>query len=142
MKYKKRCNFHSQTRWKLQRFYIFRGMVSNCIFVAGGETAVHVTGKGGCNQELALSAATGIQGLDDVLVCSMGSDGTDGPVDAAGGMVGGHTAGLLAEKRISICRALEDNSAYRALEEANGRIKTGPAGTNVNAASIVLNDAD
>lgn len=113
-------------------------------FVAGGETVVHVIGKGkgGRNQELALSAAAGIQGLGDVMVCSVGSDGTDGPTDAAGGMVDGHTAGLLAEKRISIYRALADNDAYHALEQANGLIKTGPTGTNVNDVAIVLIGAD
>lgn len=113
-------------------------------FVAGGETVVHVTGKGkgGRNQELALSAAMGIQGLDNVMVCSVGSDGTDGPTDAAGGMADGHTAGLLAEKRISIYRALADNDAYHALEQANGLIKTGPTGTNVNDVAIVLIGAD
>ena len=122
----------------------YAGCGRRMAFVAGGETVVHVTGKGkgGRNQELALSAAAGIQGLDGVMVCSVGSDGTDGPTDAAGGMVDGYTAGLLAEKRISIYRALADNDAYHALEQANGLIKTGPTGTNVNDVAIVLIGAD
>ena len=66
-------------------------------FLAGGETVVHLTGKGlgGRNQELALAAAPGIAGLD-AAVCSVGSDGTDGPSDAAGGYVDGESAAALA----------------------------------------------
>ena len=64
-------------------------------FIVGGETVVHLTGKGkgGRNQEIALSAAEGISGLQDVLVFSLGSDGTDGPTDAAGGIVDGKLLG-------------------------------------------------
>ena len=62
-------------------------------FIAGGETVVKLIGKGkgGRNQELALSAAAGIAGLENTLFFSLGSDGTDGPTDAAGGMVTGAT---------------------------------------------------
>lgn len=109
-------------------------------FLAGGETVVKLTGtgKGGRNQELALSAAEGIDGLDGVLVFSLGSDGTDGPTDAAGGIVDGRTAALLREQGLSIHQVLENNDAYHALAKADGLIITGPTGTNVNDVAVVL----
>lgn len=109
-------------------------------FLAGGETVVRLTGggKGGRNQELALSAAAGIAGLKNVLIFSLGSDGTDGPTDAAGGIVDGNTAGHLIQKGISIFQTLEENDAYHALSQAEGLIFTGPTGTNVNDVAVVL----
>ncbi len=109
-------------------------------FLAGGETVVHLTGtgKGGRNQELALAAAEGIRGLENVLIFSLGSDGTDGPTDAAGGIVDGMTAAQLKQKGISIHRVLQDNDAYHALEAVGGLIVTGPTGTNVNDVSVIL----
>ena len=109
-------------------------------FLAGGETVVRLTGsgKGGRNQELALAAAEGIAGLKDVLVFSAGSDGTDGPTDAAGGMVDGDTAAELAARGVSIHRTLQDNDAYHALEKVDGLIRTGPTGTNVNDVAVAL----
>lgn len=96
------------------------------------------TGKGGRNQELALSAAEGISGLNNVAVFSFGSDGTDGPTDAAGGYVDASTAQILAEKGISIFEVLENNDAYNALKACDGLIITGPTGTNVNDLSVLL----
>ena len=109
-------------------------------YIAGGETVVHLTGTGlgGRNQETALAAAAGIAGLDNVLVFSLGSDGTDGPTDAAGGIVDGSTAGKLADLGISIDRVLSDNDAYHALGKADGLLMTGPTGTNVNDVAVVL----
>ena len=95
-------------------------------------------GKGGRNQELALSAAMGINGLKDTAVFSLGSDGTDGPTDAAGGYADGDTAPALKREGIDIFRVLEDNDAYRALEKSGGLIITGPTGTNVNDVSVLL----
>lgn len=117
-----------------------QGQGKKLAFLAGGETVVKLTGtgKGGRNQELALSAAQGIDGLDNVLVFSLGSDGTDGPTDAAGGMVDGRTASLLREQGLSIHQVLEDNDAYHALAKADGLIVTGPTGTNVNDVAVVL----
>lgn len=109
-------------------------------FLAGGETIVHVTGKGkgGRNQELALSAAAGIEGLENVLIFSLGSDGTDGPTDAAGGIVDGTTAEKLRQQGFSIHQVLKNNDAYHALAAADALIFTGPTGTNVNDISVVL----
>lgn len=109
-------------------------------FIAGGETVVHLTGtgKGGRNQELALSAAAGIAGLDNALVFSVGSDGTDGPTDAAGGMVDGDTESELAAKGFQIHRVLAQNDAYHALKATDCLIFTGPTGTNVNDVAVAL----
>ena len=109
-------------------------------FLAGGETVVHVTGRGrgGRNQELALAAAEGIAGMQNAVVFSVGSDGTDGPADAAGGLVDGATCARLAAQGVRIDAALADNDAYPALQKADGLILTGPTGTNVNDVAAVL----
>ena len=109
-------------------------------YICGGETVVHLNGKGlgGRNQEIALSAAAGIDGLKDTAIFSIGSDGTDGPTDAAGGYADSFTAAKLREKNISIDKALLDNASYNALKEAGGLIITGPTGTNVNDLTVVL----
>ena len=109
-------------------------------FLAGGETVVKLTGtgRGGRNQELALAAAEGIQGLENVLIFSFGSDGTDGPTDAAGGMVDGNTQKRLCDMGISIHAVLANNDAYSALEKVDGLIVTGPTGTNVNDVAVLL----
>ena len=109
-------------------------------FIAGGETVVHVTGKGkgGRNQEIALSAARYISGINNAAVFSVGSDGSDGPTDAAGGIVDGRTAELLRQKGIDIPAALSANDSYHALKAAGALIMTGPTGTNVNDVSVVL----
>ena len=112
----------------------------NLAFLAGGETVVRLTGtgKGGRNQELALAAAEQIRGLDHVVVFSVGSDGTDGPTDAAGGMTDGATAAALEAQGLSIHQVLADNDAYHALQKTDGLIITGPTGTNVNDVAVVL----
>ena len=109
-------------------------------FIAGGETVVHLTGhgKGGRNQELALAAAMGIEGLEGTCIFSVGSDGTDGPTDAAGGYVDWRTATTLRQQGIQIFDVLKDNDAYHALQKTDGLIVTGPTGTNVNDVAVAL----
>lgn len=109
-------------------------------FIAGGETVVQLTGKGlgGRNQELALAAADGIRDLCGAAVFSVGSDGTDGPTDAAGGYVDYETAGTLASQGIDIYEVLRNNDAYHALKACDGLIFTGPTGTNVNDVAVAL----
>ena len=111
-----------------------------CAIIAGGETVVHLTGhgRGGRNQEFALSAAMGISGLDNVVIASLGSDGTDGPTDAAGGIVDGKTEAVLKEKKINIPEVLKENDAYNALKAADALLMTGPTGTNVNDVAVIL----
>ena len=108
-------------------------------YLAGGETVVRLTGHGmgGRNQELALAAAPGLAGLP-AAVFSVGSDGTDGPTDAAGGYVDGDTAAALAARGLDAGTVLADNDAYHALQAVDGLIVTGPTGTNVNDVAVVL----
>ena len=116
------------------------GSGKNLAFIAGGETVVVLTGKGkgGRNQELALAAAEGIDGMENAAVFSVGSDGTDGPTDAAGGYADGGTAQALRGQGISISQVLRDNDAYHALKACGGLIVTGPTGTNVNDVAVAL----
>jgi hydroxypyruvate reductase len=109
-------------------------------FLAGGETVVHLTGKGlgGRNQEVALGAAAALDGLAGVCVISVGSDGTDGPTDAAGGYADGDTVRMLKEQGVVLADALRDNDAYHALKAVDGLVITGPTGTNVNDISVAL----
>lgn len=113
-------------------------------YIAGGETVVHLTGKGkgGRNQELALAAAPLLAGIPDACVFSVGSDGTDGPTDAAGGYVDGDTMECLKAKGLDVFAALKDNDAYAALAAADGLIVTGPTGTNVNDVAVALLDGE
>lgn len=109
-------------------------------FIVGGETVVHLTGHGlgGRNQELALAAAPGIAGMENTAVFSLGSDGTDGPTDAAGGYVDGTTSAVLESKGMDLFSVLQDNDSYHALERCDGLIKTGATGTNVNDVAVLL----
>ena len=111
-----------------------------CAIIAGGETIVRLmgNGKGGRNQELVLSAALGIQGLKDVVVFSVGSDGTDGPTDAAGGMVDGLTTERIRASKIEPEVYLDNNDSYNALNASGDLIIIGSTGTNVNDIMVVL----
>ncbi|RKX42783.1 MAG: glycerate kinase [Thermotogae bacterium] len=111
-----------------------------CAIIMGGETTVHVigTGKGGRNQELALSASIGIRGLANVVVASVGTDGTDGPTDAAGGIVDGRTYDILKDMNIDVEETLKNNDSYSALWLCDGLVITGPTGTNVNDLILAL----
>ena len=108
--------------------------------VVGGETIVHLTGhgKGGRNQELALSAAREIGGLYQTALLSVGSDGTDGPTDAAGGYVDQDTQEKLRKQGIEIFEILKENDSYHALQQVGGLIMTGATGTNVNDVAVLL----
>lgn len=109
-------------------------------WILGGETIVHLhgSGLGGRNQELVLSAAAGIGDCHDTCIFSIGSDGTDGPTDAAGGIVDEHTCDNLKSQGISISSVLADNDSYHALKRAGALVITGPTGTNVNDLTVLL----
>lgn len=109
-------------------------------WLAGGECVVHVKGNGlgGRNQELVLAGARELAGISDAAIISVGSDGTDGPTDAAGGYADGCTLATLEKAGISYDQALTNNDAYHALQASNGLIITGPTGTNVNDICVVL----
>ncbi len=116
--------------------------------LSGGETTVTVrgTGQGGRNQELALAFALEIDGLAGVTLLSAGTDGGDGPTDAAGAMVDGGTAERARQFGIGLTGHLENNDSYaffRRLDAASGRqshLLTGPTGTNVMDIQIMLCD--
>ena len=124
----------------MARYWSGRGR--KLALVAGGETVVHVKGPGlgGRNQELALAAAQGLAGLRGAAVFSFGSDGTDGPTDAAGGFADGGTKARLESSGRTLRQWLDANDSYHALDLSGGLIKTGPTGTNVNDAAVVLID--
>lgn len=109
-------------------------------YICGGETVVHLTGhgRGGRNQELALSGAQGIATCKDTCIFSVGSDGTDGPTDAAGGYCDNTSCASLAGQGVSIPAVLADNDAYNALKKCDGLIMTGATGTNVNDLTVLL----
>lgn len=108
--------------------------------VWGGETTVTVTGqgKGGRNQELALAAALGLEGIAGVAVMALATDGTDGPTDAAGAVVDGTTAVRARDLGWDLRAALQDNNAYPLLAGVGDLLRLGPTGTNVNDLLVLL----
>jgi glycerate 2-kinase len=108
--------------------------------VAGGETTVTLRGQGlgGRNQELALAAAMRIEGLQDVAVVALGTDGSDGPTDAAGAICTGRTTQRAAAKGLSPDGFLATNDAYRFFGALGDLIITGPTNTNVNDLTLVF----
>ena len=105
-----------------------------CCIVAGGETTVTVRGqgRGGRNQELCLAAAAGLRGLKDVLLASIGTDGNDGPTDAAGAFVDGTTFDRAAALGLDPASFLANNDSYTFFDRLGDLIRTGPTNTNVN----------
>ena len=100
----------------------------------GGETTVKVRGDGlgGRNQELALAAALAMEGVPNVALMALATDGVDGPTDAAGAVISGETVPALRKSGIDPERALANNDAYRALDAVRGLLRPGPTGTNLN----------
>jgi hydroxypyruvate reductase len=115
-------------------------LVPPASLVAGGETTVTVrgAGRGGRCQELALAAAIEIAGRDDVVVLAAGTDGTDGPTDAAGAVVDGGTVARAARAGFDARAALADNDAYPLLTATADAIVSGPSGTNLLDLYLVL----
>ena len=108
--------------------------------VAGGETTVTVrgTGKGGRNQEMALAAALQLRGWESAVFFSGGTDGTDGPTDAAGAVADGDTIARAEEAGLSAIAYLKDNDAYHFFKPLGDLVMTGPTGTNVADVAIML----
>jgi hydroxypyruvate reductase len=105
----------------------------DCV-IAAGETVVTVRGKGlgGRNQELACAAALALADIRDTALIALGTDGTDGPTDAAGGIIDGETY-----SRTDLRKALDANDCYHALEAADGLVRTGPTQTNLNDLVVI-----
>lgn len=108
------------------------------VLLAGGETTVTVRGKGkgGRNQEFALSAAVGMDGIPGMAVLSCGTDGIDGPTDAAGAYADGTTISRAAALGLSPEAHLERNDAYPFFQALSDLVVTGPTGTNVTDIAI------
>jgi glycerate-2-kinase len=110
--------------------------------IAGGETTVTVKGRGlgGRNMELALAFALEIEGEEGITLLSAGTDGSDGPTDAAGAIVDGHTIARARQAGLDPEGYLADNDSYHFFQKAGGLFVTGPTGTNVMDVQIVLVD--
>jgi len=108
--------------------------------ILGGETTVTLKGHGlgGRNQELALAAAIAIEGLPHTLIAALGTDGTDGPTDAAGAIATGETIGRGRSIGLDAQAHLADNDAYHFFQPLGDLIVTGPTGTNVNDLLFIL----
>lgn len=108
--------------------------------LSGGETTVTIRGRGmgGRNQEFVLAAAMALDGAGPVTVLSAGTDGTDGPTDAAGAIGDSATVSRGRERGLDAARFLADNDSYHFFEKIEGLVKTGPTGTNVMDVRVVL----
>jgi hydroxypyruvate reductase len=108
--------------------------------VAGGETTVTIRGDGmgGRNQELALSAAIRLDGMDEVMVVALATDGTDGPTDAAGAIADGSTLRRARAKKLSAREYLANNDSYHFFDQLDDLLITGPTNTNVNDLTFVF----
>jgi hydroxypyruvate reductase len=114
--------------------------VAKTCIIAGGETTVTLrgNGKGGRNQEMAMAAALALQGRTDVVFLSAGTDGNDGPTDAAGGIVDGQTIVRGAAVGKNIDEALANNDSYHFLQASHDLLFTGATQTNVMDVQIIL----
>jgi hydroxypyruvate reductase len=109
--------------------------------LAGGETTVTVTGqgRGGRNQECALAMAQALAGLDrHIVAASIGTDGIDGPTDAAGALVDPTTIARGRARGLDPDRHLDDNNSYAFFDALGDLVRTGPTGTNVGDLQIIL----
>ncbi|MBM3189815.1 MAG: glycerate kinase, partial [Chloroflexi bacterium] len=108
--------------------------------IAGGETTVTLRGqgRGGRNQEMALAAALCIQGLEDVAIVCLATDGTDGPTDATGALADGATVARAAALGLDARACLDGNDSYRFFEPLGDLLLTGPTNTNVNDLAFVF----
>ncbi|MCB0191420.1 MAG: glycerate kinase [Anaerolineae bacterium] len=116
------------------------GFVRPTCLVLGGETTVTIRGdgKGGRNQEMALAAAIALQGWPNTLIVCLGTDGNDGPTDAAGAFADGTTVDRAAEITLSAVESLNRNDAYNFFNALDDLIMTGPTNTNVNDLTFIL----
>jgi glycerate 2-kinase len=123
----------------LAREMMARGGTRAC-FLSGGETTVTIrgTGLGGRNQEFVLAAAIALESTPQVTIFSGGTDGIDGPNDAAGAVADASTLRRAAVLRLNPSQFLDDNDSYHFFERVGGLVKTGPTGTNVADVRVLL----
>ncbi|MHA1531303.1 MAG: glycerate kinase type-2 family protein [Candidatus Heimdallarchaeota archaeon] len=117
-----------------------KSMKENTVLLAGGETTVTIQGKGlgGRNQELALAASRVIAGTKGIVIASIGSDGIDGPTEAAGALVDGYTVFAGSKIELDIEDFLENNDSFNYLKQTNNLIITGSTGTNVMDLIVIV----
>ncbi|MBE6987119.1 MAG: DUF4147 domain-containing protein [Ruminococcaceae bacterium] len=134
------CEARDAGRYLAQELLKRKELNRKIAVIAGGETVVHLTGTGlgGRNQELALAAAELLAGTANAALISAGSDGTDGPTDAAGGYVDADTLADLEKAGMDYNFMLRNNDSYHALQAVGGLVITGPTGTNVNDVTVAL----
>jgi hydroxypyruvate reductase len=108
--------------------------------LSGGETTCTVrgSGSGGRNQEFVLAAAIALAGMPDTVIFSAGTDGLDGPTDAAGAIASGETVERAAKLSLDARTFLADNDSYHFFAPLNALVKTGPTGTNVMDIRAIL----
>ncbi len=117
-----------------------RPVAAPCLLIAGGETTTRVVGdcgEGGPSQELALSFAFEVAGLDSICLCALDTDGSDGPTAIAGGLVDGTTAKRARERGLDLCKLLEAHDSSTVLRAVGDAICTGNTGTNVCDLNLV-----
>jgi glycerate 2-kinase len=117
------------------------GLVRPACVIASGETTVHVrgAGQGGRNQEFAVAALETLSALGPAALASIGTDGRDGPTDAAGAIVDDgiwYALGVSGAARVA--RTLDENDAYPFLDSLDALVRTGPTGTNVGDLQVLL----
>lgn len=118
-----------------------RPMDVPCLILGGGETTVTAGGQaglGGPNQEFALAAAIDIQGMRNVVIAGIDSDGTDGPTNIAGGIVDGQTATMASDKGLDLFTSLMRHDVTPAVISLGDGIETGNTGTNVNDLKLMI----
>lgn len=118
-----------------------RPLASPCAVILGGENTVTLNGihgLGGPNQELVLSAALGICGLEDVVIAAIDTDGTDGPTDICGAIVDGNSALQAKKTGLDLNKALRMHDVSNYLECVGDALKAGQTGTNVNDLKLIL----
>ena len=131
-------------RWLAEKAREIRGRLrpggKPVCLIAGGETTVTVRGRGvgGRNMELALAFAIHIEGEAGITLLSAGTDGTDGPTDAAGAMADGRTTATARTAGVDPVRYLDNNDSYTFFKENGGLLVTGPTGTNVMDLQVIL----
>ena len=134
------CEAKEAGGWLAELLLQRRGEGKRLALIAGGETVVQLKGSGlgGRNQELALSAAKNLSRIEKAALISVGSDGTDGPTDAAGGYTDSLSLSKFDALGLEPEACLENNDSYNGLKAVGGLIFTGPTGTNVNDVTVGL----
>jgi len=118
--------------------------LDNGCLIFGGETTVKIKGKGlgGRCQEMAVAAARTVSEMPDVCFLACGTDGSDGPTDATGGIVDPGSIARAKQAGFHRSRSLADNDSYHFLEASGGLVLTGPTGSNVNDLVLVVHATD